>query len=154
MTATVRDSAVCGATWDAGRRLLETRLTGAVDHADVRAWQDGLARELARVPDGASFKLLNDLRGFDPVTIDVHKAMREVVPRLLAAHGMRPAFVDLFDSPPEVTVTTTRGITCTAFANVHHDEDKMQSYERRIGRPDQRFFTDRAAAEAWLDAQP
>jgi hypothetical protein len=143
-----------GSTWDAGRCVLETRLPGPVTLEDVSAWKDGLAHEVSCVPDGTRFKLLVDLRGFDPGSVEVHKAMREVVPRLLAAHGMRPAFIDLFDDRPEVAVTTTRGIECTAFANVHHDAAKMQNYESRIAKPNQRFFTSRSEAEAWLDSLP
>ena len=37
---------------------------------------------------------------------------------------------------------------------VHHDADKMAEYERRIAKPDQRFFTDRSAAERWLATLP
>jgi hypothetical protein len=76
--------------------------------------------------------------------------MRGVVPALLAAHGLRPAVLDLFDDPPEPPLATARGVRITAFANVHHEAAKMAEYERRIGRPRQRFFSDPAAAERWL----
>ena len=141
-----------GSTWDAGRRVLETRLAGEVTHDDVRIWKEGLDREVARLVDGTRFKLLFDLRGFEAVDVEVHKAMREVVPRLLAAHGLRPAFIDLFDDGPELAVTSARGIACTAFANVHHDDVKMRDYETRIAKHNQRFFSSRGAAEAWLDS--
>lgn len=86
--------------------------------------------------------------------MEAHKAMRSVVPELLAAHGMRPAVLDLFDPPPEVPVTAANGVICVAFANVHHDPARMADYERRIGRPDQRFFADLAAAERWIAGLP
>ena len=136
--------------WDAATGTLRTELRGAVTLADVAAWQEGLHREVGRIPANRGFKLLLDLRGFEPVDLDAHKAMRNVVPELLASHGMRPAFLDLFEGPPDVPITTTNGVTCLAFANVHHDETKMGDYERRIATASQRFFTDRDAAEAWL----
>lgn len=76
--------------------------------------------------------------------------MRNVIPEVLAAHGMRPAFIDLFDEKPEMATTLTRGIHCTGFANVHHDRTKMENYERKIAKLNQRFFTDPNAAERWL----
>jgi hypothetical protein len=141
-------------TWEPATRILRTELTGTVDAGAVRAWQDGLHGAVAGIPDGTAVKLLLDLRGYEPADLDAHKAMRDVVPELLLSHGMRPAFLDLFDDPPTVQVTTARGISIAAFANVHHDAEKMGEYERRIAKPDQRFFTEREAAEHWLAALP
>ncbi|MNS72371.1 hypothetical protein D3C72_1057800 [compost metagenome] len=140
----------CTTTWHAETGLLVTRLTGTVSAVEVTAWRDGLHAAIAGLPDGARFKLLYDLVGYEPAELAAHKAMREVVPRLLAAHGMRPAVTDLFDDAPEPEVTATRGIRCAGFANVHHDPAKMARYEAEVGRPDQRFFTDAAEAERWL----
>lgn len=139
-----------GSVWDAASDTLRTELHGPVTVADVEAWRDGLRRQEARIPANGSFKLLLDLRGFEPTELEAHKAMRNVVPELLLRHGMRPAFLGLFDDAPAVTVTTENGVVCRAFANVHHDAAKMDDYERRIGTASQRFFTDRDAAEAWL----
>jgi hypothetical protein len=137
-------------TWDPATGTLRTRLVGTVDAAAVRAWRDGLNATLAAVPGGSTVTLLLDLRGYEPADLDAHKAMRDVVPALLSTHGLRPAFLDLFDDPPPVDVTTARGVTVTAFANVHHDAEKMAEYERRIAKPNQRFFADRERAERWL----
>jgi hypothetical protein len=148
----VREHTPVGTTYNAGQSLLESRLSGRVSVDDVRAWQRDLERQVAALPAGTRFKFLSDLGGFDPVDIAAHKAMREVVPRLLAAHGMWPALIDLFDPIPAVPVTSARAVTCVAFANVHHDEAKMRDYAARIGRPEQRFFSARREAEAWLDS--
>ena len=137
-------------TWDAATGILRTDLTGAVTTAAVAQWREGLQREVAKIPDRTSFRLLLNLSGFEPVTIDAHKAMRTVVPEILARHGLRPAFIDLFDERPEMVITTSRGVRCIAFANVHHDGARMTDYEQRIGKPNQKFFTDVSAAEAWL----
>lgn len=136
--------------WNEPTGILRTDLTGPVTTDDVTTWREGLHRELARIPDGAAFRMLVNLHGFEPVNIDAHKSMRTVVPEILASHGMRPAFIDLFDERPEMTITTSRGVRCVAFANVHHDEGKMTSYQQRIGRPNQGFFTDVSKAETWL----
>ena len=76
--------------------------------------------------------------------------MRTVVPDLLVAHGLRPAFLDLFPEAPEPAITAERDVVCVAFANVHHDETKMSQYEERIASANQRFFTSRSSAEDWL----
>lgn len=59
------------APWDAGRRVLETRVG-----EDLRGWQSGLAREAERIERGGSFRLLVDERAsaFDP-----HDALRAVM---------------------------------------------------------------------------
>lgn len=137
-------------TYDERIGLLRTSLKGPVTLDDVHMWIAELHRELARIPQNASFRLLLDLHGFEPVNVEAHKAMRLVIPNVLASHGLRPAFIDLFDERPEMKIITTRGIRCIAFANVHHDETKMANYEQRIAKPNQRFFTDAAAAEAWV----
>jgi hypothetical protein len=129
-----------------------SELKGRVDLDTVRAWRAGLRDEVDRLPDGSRFKLLLDLRGYEPAGLDAHKEMRTVVPDLLAAHGLRPAFMGLFPDAPEPVVRAVREVVCVAFANVHHDETKMRQYEERIATADQRFFTARSEAEAWLDA--
>ena len=136
--------------WDPIRDVLVTELRGPVDVAEVEAWRAGLQVEVDRIPDGTCFRLLLDLTGFEPAGLDAHKAMRTVVPCLLLAHGMRPAFLDLFPETAEPEVRTERGVVCVAFANVHHDPDKMARYEERIATGNQRFFTSRAAAEEWV----
>ncbi|HEU4456108.1 MAG TPA: hypothetical protein VFR81_23780 [Longimicrobium sp.] len=142
-------SPVADAAWDSAARTLSTRLAGTVSEADVRRWEAALAGALARVEEGGVFKLLYDLRFYEPADLDAHRAMRTVVPLLLAAHGFRTAILDLFEGA-DLPLTTTRGIRCLAAACVHHDAGKMTEYERRLARPTERFFTDRAEAEAWL----
>ncbi|HEX2046874.1 MAG TPA: hypothetical protein VHF27_03860 [Acidimicrobiales bacterium] len=138
--------------WDPERRLLVTELRGPVDVEAVEAWRAELQGEVDRLPEGTRFRLLLDLTGYEPASLDAHKAMRTVVPSLLVAHGLRPAFLDLFPEAPEPELRAERDVVCVAFANVHHDEEKMGRYEERIATANQRFFTSRAAAEAWLRA--
>lgn len=139
-------------TWDESAGVLRTTLSGDASVTDVGEWERGLRQVLSTLPPGTRFKLLYDLRGFRPGDLSAHRAMREVVPGVLAAHGMRPAVADLFDPPPAVTVSHTPAAVCVGFANVHHDQVKMNDYERRVGRPDQRFFSDFEAAAGWLRA--
>lgn len=131
-------------------RILTTRLTGAVTTDDVQRWKESLERDVATIPDGGTFKLLLDLRGYEPADLEAHKAMRVVIPRFLADYGLRPALLDLFPEA-DLPLRNLRGVTCTAFANVHHDAAKMQNYEERIGRANQRFFTEPDEARAWLE---
>ena len=140
--------------WDDTLSVLQTELTGAVTRDDVERWKKRLYSELERIPDGRAFRLLLDLSGFEPVDLEAHKAMRLVIPEILLTHGMRPAFVDLFKDQGEPTVSVKRKRRCFAFANVHHDKDKMSQYEVKIGRADQCFFTDPKEAYHWLIQQP
>lgn len=136
--------------WEPESGILRTELRGTVTSQDIEFWRDGLYRELNRIPDNSRFLLLLDLHGFEPENLETQKTMRNVIPEILAAHGMRPAFIDLFDDKPEMRIFLTRGIQCIAFANVHHDPAKMDNYEKKIAKPEQRFFTDPHAAEEWL----
>jgi hypothetical protein len=135
--------------WDAQHRLLITRLTGDVSVEDVARWQAGLYQTLDQIEENSRFLLLSDLTDYAPHDMAAHKAMRTVVPLLLAAYGMRPALLDLFPEA-EIAVTLTRSIRCCAHAHVHHDADKMAGYERALARPNQRFFDDVASARRWL----
>jgi hypothetical protein len=137
-------------SWNDTSGVLVTRLASPATAAEVLEWKASLDESVERLPDGSTFKLLVDIRGYEASeNAEAHRLMREVVPLFLARHGMRPAVLDLF---PEATVevTAARGVICTAFANVHHDEGKMATYEKRLGRDDQRFFTDPIAADEWL----
>jgi len=80
--------------WDAATGILRTELSGTVTTADVTVWREGLQRELARIEDGCQFRLLSSVYGYEPADIAAHKAMRTVVPEVLATHGLRPAYLD------------------------------------------------------------
>jgi hypothetical protein len=140
--------------WDDTLSILQTELKGPVTREDVDIWKRNLLAELDRIPDGRLFRLLLDLNGYEPVDMEAHKAMRLVIPDILLHHGMRPAYADLYDDPGELHVSMFRNRRCFAFANVHHDENKMKQYDIKIGRADQRFFTDPDKARQWLIQHP
>lgn len=137
--------------WNAEQRLLSTTLTGMTSTEDVAAWRLTLDRALEKVPDDGVFKLLVDIRGYEPANPEAHKAFRVVIPMLLADYGFRPGFLDLYPEA-ELAIRRLRGVTCIAHANVHHDAGKMATYEQRLGRANERFFTDIRKAEAWIAA--
>jgi hypothetical protein len=130
--------------------VIVTELHGTVDVDQVRRRADALHAEVDAVPDGSRVRLLLDLTGYEPASLDAHKAMRDVVPGVLVRHGLRPAFADLFPELPDPEVRVERGVVVEAFANVHHDPEKMARYDELIASPTQRFFTDRAEAERWI----
>jgi hypothetical protein len=103
------------------------------------------------VPAGLPVRLIVDLYGYAPQEITAHKAMRAVVPRMLAQYGLRTALLDLFD-PIDVPLRHTRGIAIVAVAHIHHDAHKMHTYDRTIGRPHERFFTCFDDAARWIDS--
>lgn len=130
--------------------LLTTRLSSPVTLDEIREWRTSLDREVARVPERGTFKLLADLRGYDfSLDKDAHQEMRVVLPLFLARHGLRTALLDLFPEA-SVTVTHERGVTCRAAAYVHHNVEKMTAFNDTLERPREEFATDRNAAEAWI----
>jgi hypothetical protein len=139
--------------WDGSGRLLVARLSGTITDADVLRWAEEIQAALAQIPDGATFKLLSDLFGYEPAGLEAHKAMRGVVPGALAAHGFRTGLIDMVGAP-EPAITTTRGVRCVAVAHVHHDANKMALYDERVGRAAERFFSSREAARAWVEQAP
>jgi hypothetical protein len=137
-------------SWNVSEQQLTTELRGWIELNEVRVWEAGLWLAVDQIPDHSCFKLLADLSGYEPASLEAHKAMRTVVPTVLARHGMRPAVLELVGEPVEFAVTRKRGLRCIAFANVHHDANKMADYDQAIGRADQRFFADRSLAQQWL----
>ncbi|HET8796652.1 MAG TPA: STAS/SEC14 domain-containing protein [Thermoanaerobaculia bacterium] len=129
-------------------KIIETQLTGTVTVEDVERWKAALEAEIASLPDGEVFALLVNIHGYEPASMEAHKAFRTVVPRTLARHGFRPGFADLLGTG--IDVTTERGVTCVAHANVHHDAKKMADYEQKIGRANERFFTRLEDARTWI----
>lgn len=136
--------------FDPNVRLVTTGLIGTVDQDDVEAWIADLTRTLHALSDDSTFRMLFDLHTYQPATIAAHKAMRTVIPAALVRHGMRPAYLDLFDPQPDVIVNPQPHARCIAFANVHHNADRMDDYEERAGKSDQRFFSDLRTAQEWI----
>jgi hypothetical protein len=147
----VEQNTMSDVRWDAADGVLISHLAGTINVADVERWKAELGAAVAVMPDGTSFGLLSDLSGYEPAGLEAHKAMRTVIPLLLAEHGFRTGLVDLVGAE-DPAVTTRRGITCVAVAHVHHDAGKMALYDERIGRATERFFTDPVAALAWVRA--
>lgn len=136
-------------TWDTAENLLVTRLQGDITVEDVRRWQTSLQSALSQIAPEGEFKLIVDLYGYELKDIAAHKEMRTVIPLTLADYGFRTALLDLFD-PVELPLHKTRGIICQAVAHIHHDAYKMAEYERRLGRANERFFTDYEQAKEWI----
>jgi hypothetical protein len=137
--------------WNTERRLLITRLQGRVHSEDVHCWETSLKRELDRIENNTTFKMILDSYGYEPSSIDAHKEMRTIIPLTLAAYGFQTALLDLYD-PIDLPVQSTRGITCIACAHINHEEFKMGWYDQEIGRANERFFTDFKKAEMWITA--
>lgn len=135
--------------WDRQTQILTVCLNGPVGVTEVRMWKDGVQAELAKIPDGTTFKIIINFHGYEMAEIDAHKEMRSFMPLTLADYGFRTALLDLFD-PIDLLLQKIRGIQCVAVAHIHHDAGKMNEYDRQLGRGNEGFFTDAAAAEAWI----
>ena len=136
-------------TWDTARKILVTHLHGDITIETVQRWQASLQDALSQIEAKGEFKMIVDLYGYELKDIAAHKEMRTVVPLTLADYGFRTALLDLVD-PVELPLQKTRGITCRAVAHIHHDAYKMAEYERRLGRENERFFTEYDQAVAWI----
>jgi hypothetical protein len=144
--------AIIEVRWDTVTGILLSHLSGLIGVEEVRRWQAMLAVELAGIPDVGRFKLLSNLQGYEPASLDAHKEFRNVIPETLMQYGFRPAFLDLF-GVKDVEIRATRGVICAAVAHVHHDAEKMNGYRQDLGRPNEQFFTDVSQAEVWLREQ-
>lgn len=136
--------------FDPSERILTTGLIGTVHEGDVEEWIGDLTRALLALQNDSTFAMLFDLHTYEPGSIPAHKAMRAVIPNALARHGMRPAYLDLFEPGTEMAVEPRPASRCIAFANVHHNADRMADYEERAGTADQRFFSDLPTARGWI----
>ncbi len=136
--------------WNGGEHVLSTRIAGRVTLAEVEAWRDGLLAAAEEAADN-DFRMLIDICGYEVADVapEVHKVQREVIPLFLLEHGHRTRLLELFPDAvvPEVP---RRGGAIVAVAHIHHDEGKMALYDQKLGAPDERFFTERASAVAWL----
>ncbi len=133
-------------------RAVMARLSGTVDENDVARWIELLDRAFAWVPDGTEIVVLSNLHGYEPASLDAHKAMREVIPLRLAVHGFRTGLVDVVGA--ELVVRQDARIVISKVAHVHHDATKMAAYEAQAGNERERFFSDPARANAWLLFDP
>lgn len=128
---------------------LLSSVQGVLSATEVEEWGDALDRSVTGLPTAAEFRFLSDLHGYEVAdqALAVHKRMREIGPRFLAAHGFAVGFWRLYEeTPPE----PSRSGICTRVAHVHHDCDKMERYNELLASATERFFCDQDAARTWL----
>lgn len=140
---------IISTTWHPELNLVVTRLSGLLNANDIAHWKATIDETFSGIPDNTTFKILVNLYGFKAVDFEVHKYYRNIIPLLLAAHGYRIGYLDMF---PEATVelTNTRGIRCIAMANVDQDETKMNDYNARFSNASEHYFTDPDSALSWI----
>lgn len=136
--------------WYPEERLIITQISGDVDKDDVEAWEQSLHEQLARVEDGATFKIFINLYGFKAVDLDAHKRFRAIVPSTLANYGWKVGYVNLFDEAASMVLKNERGIQCVAAVHCHQDSTKIEQYESRFGKDNEHFYTDPVLAEQWI----
>jgi len=135
--------------YDADGRTLYTALSGTADFATIAAWEAELYGAIRALPEGSAFQVIDDLRGYEvgDQELAVHKEMRLVMPRFLAAHGFVVGFFRLYDEIPPAASEPRR---CTRVLHLHHDAFKMERYRELLGGGDENFFADVDAARDWL----
>jgi len=131
--------------------IVTTTLSGRITVERARTWRFALHAMVSDTPSDSAIRLLVDQTGYHPASLAAHRLVRTVVPDLLAAHGLAPALADLFPYSTQ-TVNPVPHRLVVACAMVHHEEFKMAELERRLGRRDQRFFSDRTRAREWLES--
>ncbi len=135
--------------YDPSCGTLYTALNGLVDHGEVAAWEAELYGAARSLPEGARFQVIEDLRGYEVAeqAVPVHKEMREVTPRFLAAHGFVVGFFRLYETEPPAP-SEPRAVT--RVVHLHHDTHKMDRYRELLGNDRENFFSDADAAREWL----
>lgn len=137
--------------WIPEKRLLVTRLGGNVGLQDVKRWEKSLEDAIAQIEGKSSFKAFINLYGFKATDLEAHKAMRTVVPFILARYNFKAGYIDLFEDTV-LTLENRNGITCTAVAHVHNDKEKIKLYQERFNKSNERFFTNPEEGERWIES--
>ena len=135
--------------WYPGEKLLVTHISGDVDEQDVDRWKKSLEEALNKIEDNGRFKVFVNLYGFKAVNFDAHRKFRVTIPSTLADYGFRVGYLGLFPEA-QVALKNTRGIQCVAAVHVHHDDTKINSYDRLFGSETERFFTHPDVGEKWI----
>ncbi|TGM57812.1 hypothetical protein [Leptospira adleri] len=136
--------------WISEKQLISTTLSGKVKMEDVELWEKRLLESIDQIPENAVFKILVNLHGFEAANMEAHKRFRTVIPGVLSDYGWKVGYLNLFEESEQMTFRNLRGIRCIAAAHVHQDETKINSYQEKFGRENERFYTDPKIAEAWI----
>lgn len=131
--------------------VLLSAVRGALSAVELEEWRLALLESTIGLPGAAEFRFLSDFYDYqvDAQDLAVHKRMREIGPRFLAAHGFVTGFWRLYAATPP---PRSRTGTCVRVAHVHRDCYKMERYNELLASAVERFFCDRDAARAWLHA--
>jgi hypothetical protein len=136
--------------WYKFNKLLVTEISGKVNLEDVIVWEKSLYKTLEKIEDNTGFKVLVNLHGFQPESIEVHKRFRTIIPAAMADYGWKVGYVNLFEEAANMKIRSTRGIHCFAAAHVHEDSGKIEHYEYLFGKNNEHFFTDYEKALDWI----
>jgi hypothetical protein len=134
--------------WLPKSKILKTKLKGLIKMEDAIRWQKELD-EVSLLID-RPFKFLFDNYGYEPASLDVHKAWREFAPKLLGRHGL---IQSLLPEEAKIKVKNERIESkpiCFGMALVHHDEFKMKNIEQSYGNTNQRYGSDNVLALNWI----
>lgn len=138
-------------SWDPQTGLIHTRLQGELSSDDITRWEVSLEQVFSQLPNDSTFVIFVNLLGFKAENLGVHKQYRNIIPLLLARHGWRIGYLDLFPEAEEsLVMETQRGIRCVAAAHAHHDTDKIERYRAQCSSATEQFFTDETEALTWL----
>lgn len=135
--------------WHSSHQMLVAKLSGKLNAEDVRHWNNLLLRATDNLHDNSVFKIVVDLHGFEAEDMEVHKQFRTIIPALLADYNYRIGYLDMFPEA-KVELNQTRGISCIAMANVHHNVEKMLDYQTRFSKTHEQYFTETEPALAWI----
>lgn len=135
--------------FDPSCQTLYSAVHGAMSFADVAAWEAELYGAARSLPEGARFQAIDDLRGYEvgEQALALHKELRTVMPRFLAAHGFVVGFFRLYDEPAPAP---SEPRTAWRVVHLHHDAQKMSRYRELLGTETENFFTCPEQAREWL----
>ena len=135
--------------WHPANQLIVAKISGKLNREDIQRWEESMLYVVNNLPDNSLFKIVVDLDGFEAETMEVHKQFRTIIPLLLADYNYRVGYLDMFPEA-KVELNQTRGISCIAMANVHHNVEKMLDYQTRFSKTHEQYFTETEPALAWI----
>ncbi|CAG4990213.1 hypothetical protein DYBT9275_00479 [Dyadobacter sp. CECT 9275] len=139
--------------WFAERNLVVTQISGELNKVEIEQWEHSLYYCLSKLKNSTEFKILINMYGFRAIDLEAHKFFRTIIPLTLAQYGWKVGYTDLFEADASgIRYFRYRGVQCIAAAHTHQDTGKMELYENRFSRENERFFSDPEEAARWINS--
>ena len=142
-----------GAHWDNKSKILKANINRIVNLNNVKKWENKIISELFKIPKKERFIFLYDSSGYGFNNIETHKYFRAIVPKILNQYNYRLSFVSNIEMDNICNKEQKKSQVCFGVALVHHDKEKMKTYDENYGCDNERYFSDIETALKWINTK-